>query len=124
MANVSVPLIEADKRDLAGRIRVMLGHDTPHLTATDEEAVARMRHDTIYWMSSAPSVPRVLALHPGSRKASCTEAGSIRRSGICKSLTSCMSGIYHDLNDIRQIAAHVQSLLWAHLGNLQRFCQP
>src|SRR5439155_1595958 len=46
MANVSVPLIEADKRDLAGRIRVMLGHDTPHLTATDEGAVARMRHDT------------------------------------------------------------------------------
>jgi hypothetical protein len=32
--------------------------------------------------------------------------------------------IYHDLNHISQIHANVQSFLWAHLGNMQRFYQP
>jgi hypothetical protein len=32
--------------------------------------------------------------------------------------------IYHDLNHINQIRGNVQSFLWMHLGNAQRFYQP
>ena len=38
-------LLEEDKRDFVGRIRLMLDQDEPRLTVTDQEEVARMRHD-------------------------------------------------------------------------------
>src|SRR5205807_990863 len=38
-------LIEEDKRDFVGRLRLMLDQDKPRLAVTDQEEVARRRHD-------------------------------------------------------------------------------
>ena len=122
-------LIEEDKRDFAGRIRVMLDQDTPHLTATDQEAVARMRHDcnkTLEDLLDEFSTVRAasVGLVSGLNESELHRGGIHPKIGHLQVTDLLHEWIYHDLNHMRQIGTNVQSLLWAHLGNLQRFYQP
>lgn len=122
-------LLEEDKRDFVGRIRAMLEQDEPRLTVTDQEEVARMRHDcdknlddllnefsTVRDSSVAiVSVLKESELHRG---------GVHPKIGHLQITNLLHEWVYHDLNHISQRHANVQSYLWAHLGNMQRFYQP
>jgi hypothetical protein len=122
-------LLEEDKRDFVGRIRLILDQDEPRLTVTDQEEVARMRQDC------DRNLDNLLDEFSTVRGASVSfisklKATDLHRSGVHPKIghlavTNVLhEWIYHDLNHISQIGANVQSFLWAHLGNMQRFYQP
>jgi hypothetical protein len=122
-------LIEEDKRDFVGRIRVTLDQDEPHLTVTDQEEVARMRGDCDKSLDDL--LDEFSAVRDSSVAfVSALKGSELRRGGVHPKIgrlqiTNLLhEWIYHDLNHIRQINANIQSLLWAHLGNMQRFYHP
>jgi hypothetical protein len=121
-------LVEADTRDFVGRIRLMLDQDEPRLTVNDQEEVARKRHDCDKNLDDlldefstvrGASVSLVSAL----------KGGELRRGGVHPKIGHLRithllhDWIYHDLNHISQIRANLQGVLWAHLGNMQKFYQ-
>jgi hypothetical protein len=122
-------LLEEDKRDFVGRIRLILDQDEPRLTVTDQEEVARIRRDcnrnlddlldefaTVRAASvSFVSTLKATDLHRGGVH---SEIGHLEVTHVLH------EWIYHDLNHLSQIGANVQSFLWAHLGNMQRFYRP
>ena len=122
-------LIEEDQRDFVGRIRLMLDHDEPRLTLTDQDEAARMRHDC------DKNINDLLDEFDNVRSSSVSfvstlGVGDLRRGGVHPKIGHLQISnllhewIYHDMNHIRQIAANVQSVLWVHLENMQRFYQP
>jgi hypothetical protein len=122
-------LIEEDNRDFVGRIRLMLDQDEPRLTVTDQKEAARMRHDCDKNLDDlldefstvrGASVSFVSALKEGELH----RGGVHPKIGHLRITNLLHEWIYHDLNHISQIRANVQSVLWAHLGNMQRFYQP
>lgn len=121
-------LIEEDRRDFLGRIRLMLDFDEPRLSVNDQDAVARTRQDC------GRNVNDLLEEFAAGRRAggnlSFIETlgeKDLRRGGVHPKigrLEICHllhEWIYHDLNHVRQIAANVQSFLAEHLGNMENF---
>jgi DinB superfamily len=122
-------LIEADRHDFIGRIRLILDHEEPRLAVSDQAEVARMRHDCDH------------ALHDLLDELSQQRSGSLsfivkfgdeelQRGGVHPTIGRLQIGnllhewVYHDMNHVRQILVNVQGFLWEHLGHMQRFYQP
>jgi DinB superfamily len=122
-------LLEEDKRDFVGRIRLILDQDEPRLTVNDQEEVARGRQDC------DRNLDELLDEFRAVRGASVSfvstlNTADLHRGGVHPNIgrlevTNVLhEWIYHDLNHLSQIAVNVQSFLWAHLGNIRRFYQP
>jgi hypothetical protein len=119
-------LIEEDKRDFVGRIRLMLDQDEPRLAVNDQDEVARARNDC------AKSLGTLLDEFCTVRSNGASFVGRLKgeelnRRGVHPKIGAISVGnllnewIYHDLNHLRQIEANVQRFLWDHLGNMQQF---
>jgi DinB superfamily len=122
-------LIEAERRGFAGRIRFILDHDEPGLTAWDPAAVTRERRDC------GRDMMDLLRELTELRGASVALVGDLRESdlergghhpevGHVRVADLLHEWIHHDRNHIRQILANVQAFVWPAMGNTQRFSQP
>jgi DinB superfamily len=122
-------LLEEDKRDFVGRIRLILDQDEPCLTVNDQEEVARMRRDCDRDLDELLDEFRTVRSASVSF-ISTLKATDLHRRGVHPTIghlevTNLLhEWIYHDLNHLSQIGANVQRFLWPHLGNMQRFYQP
>jgi hypothetical protein len=122
-------LIEADRHDFMGRIRLILDHEEPRLTVSDQAEVARMRHDCDHELNELLDE----LSHQRRSSLSCIVTfgdTELQRGGVHPTIGHLQIGnllhewVYHDLNHLRQIAANVQGFLWERLGHMQRFYQP
>jgi hypothetical protein len=122
-------LIEADRHDFMGRIRLIRDHEEPRLTVSDQAEVARMRHDCDHDLNELLDE----LSHQRSSSLSCIVTfgdQELQRGGVHPTIghlhivNLLHEWVYHDMNHIRQIVANVQGFLWEHLGNMQRFYQP
>jgi DinB superfamily len=121
-------LIEADRHDFMGRIHLILDHEEPRLTVSDQAEVAQMRHDCnrdLHELLDELS-------HQRSSSLSCIVMfgdTELQRGGVHPTIGHLHIGnllhewVYHDMNHIRQIVANVQGFLWEPLGHMQRFYQ-
>jgi hypothetical protein len=119
-------LIEAERRGFAGRIRVILGEDTPALQGWDPSAVAAGRRDcarpagalldelAAMREESATLVGRLLA-------ADLDRAGLHPRVGRLSVRDLLQEWVHHDRNHVRQALANVQAYVWPAMGNAQKF---
>jgi DinB superfamily len=122
-------LIEADRHDFMGRVRLILDHEEPRLTVSDQAEVARMRHDCGHDLNELLGE---LSQQRSSSLSFIAMFGDkeLQRGGMHPTIGHLDIGnllhewVYHDMNHIRHIAANVQGFLWEHLGNMQRFYQP
>jgi len=122
-------LIEAERRGFAGRIREMLEADDPVFDTWDQPSVAAARHD-------CERVPEELIGEFAELRAESARlvAGlsdtDLERAGqhpdVGRLLVSDVmhESVHHDANHDRQILANVQTAVWPHMGNAQRFSQP
>ena len=119
-------LIEAERRGFAGRIRIVLTEDDPALQAWDQAQVARERRDCArdaralldeFTQLRAESVALVAALRPNDLPRS----GRHPNVGVLRVGDLLHEWVHHDRNHLRQILANVQSSVWPHMGNAQRF---
>jgi hypothetical protein len=119
-------LIEAERRGFAGRIRILLDGGDPQLQAWDPDEVARQRHDCErdttallddFIRLRAESVTLVAALRPQDL----TRSGRHPKVGPLHVQDLLHEWIHHDANHLRQILANVQSYVWPHMANTQRF---
>ncbi len=119
-------IVEAERRGFAGRIRQILEQDEPALPGWDQQAVARERQDC------ARPGPDVLAefrslrgesirLVEGLSDAQLGRGGTHERVGYLRVNDLLHEWVHHDRNHTRQILANVQSAVWPHMGNAQRF---
>jgi len=119
-------LIEAERRGFAGRIRILLDGNDPALQTWDQNEVARQRRDCeregIVLLDElvrlrAESVTLVAALRPDDlmRSGRHPKVGTLRVTDLLH------EWVHHDRNHLRQILANVQSYVWPHMGNAQRF---
>jgi hypothetical protein len=122
-------LIEADRHDFMGRIRLILDHEEPRLTVSDQAEVVRMRHDCHHDLHALLDE----LSHQRSSSLSCIVTfgeTELQRGGVHPTIGHLHIGnllhewVYHDMNHIRQIVANVQGFLWEHLSHMQRFYQP
>ena len=122
-------LTETDRHDFVDRIRLMLDHDDPLLTVSDQVEVARLRHDCDrdldalldeFRLQRAASLSYVAGL--GSEEL--RRGGTHPKIGHLQIENLLHEWIYHDMNHIRQVVVNAQGFLWNHLGNMQRFYQP
>jgi hypothetical protein len=122
-------LLDEDCRDFVSRIRLILQQHEPRLTITDEKEVARMRRDC------DKSLDDLLREFTSVRQASASFVSTLHhpdlhlcwihpKIGHLSIANLLHEWIYHDLSHISQIRGNVQSFLWMHLGNAQRFYQP
>ncbi len=119
-------LIEAERRGFAGRIRIILGADTPALESWDPDEVARARRDCARPMpglldelaalreESASLVGRLLA-------AELDRAGRHPTVGLLRVRDLLQEWVHHDRNHIKQAMANVQAYVWPAMGNAQKF---
>lgn len=119
-------LIEAERRGFAGRIRIMLGADTPALERWDPPAVAAARGDCAKPASalleelaalredSATLVGRLLA-------ADLERDGHHPTVGRLRVRDLLQEWVHHDRNHVRQALANVQAYVWPAMGNAQKF---
>jgi hypothetical protein len=122
-------LIEEDKRDFVGRIRLMLDQEEPRLAVTDQEAIGRMRHDCDKRLDDLleefnPVRAESIAFASELKDTELHRGGIHPRIGHIRISNLLHEWIYHDLNHLRQIGTNVQSFLWPHLGNMQGFYRP
>ena len=119
-------LIEAERRGFAGRIRIILNDDDPALETWDQAEVARQRHDCArdgkalldeFMRLRGDSVTLVAGLRP----ADLLRSGRHPKVGPLRIGELLHEWIHHDANHLRQILASVQSCVWPHMGNAQRF---
>jgi hypothetical protein len=122
-------LIEADRHDFMGRIRLILDHKEPRLTVSDQAEVARMRHDCDHDLHAL--LDELSQQRRGNLAFIVTFGDQeLQRGGVHPTIGHLHIGnllhewVYHDMNHLRQIGANVQGFLWEHLGNMQRFYQP
>lgn len=119
-------LIEAERRGFAGRIRIILGGDTPHLESWSQDDVARARRDC---ERDARELVEELArmrkdsasLASGLGEADLARAGLHPEVGLLRVADLLHEWVHHDRNHLRQILANVQAYAWPHMGNAQRF---
>jgi hypothetical protein len=122
-------LLTADRHDFMGRIRLILDHEEPRLTVSDQAEIARMRydcdrdlHDLLDELSNQRSGSLSFILAFGDKE--------LQRGGVHPTVGHLHIGnllhewVYHDMNHMRQIVGNVQGFLWEHLGTMQQFYQP
>jgi hypothetical protein len=119
-------LIEAERRGFAGRIRIILGGDTPALQGWDPAAVAAARGDcarpagalldelAAMREESATLVGRLLA-------ADLDRTGLHPKVGRLSVRDLLQEWVHHDRNHVRQALANVQAYVWPAMGNAQKF---
>ncbi len=119
-------LIEAEQRGFAGRIRTIVSVDEPLLEAWDQAAIERQRHDCD--RSSAQLLNEFERLRDASvemvsglRSIDPPRGGHHPRVGFLRVQDLLNEWIHHDRNHLRQMLANVQSYVWPHMGNAQRF---
>jgi DinB family protein len=119
-------LIEAEGRGFAGRIRVMLEAEDPVFATWDQPSVAAARGDCD--KPPADLIRELVALRAESARlvASLSEAdleraGQHPEVGRLRVIDVMHEWIHHDANHERQILANVQTAVWRHMGNSQRF---
>jgi DinB superfamily len=122
-------LIEADRRGFAGRIRIILGADTPALQAWDQAAVAAARKDCA--KPVATLLDELAALRDdGASLVGRLMAADLERAGRHPAVGLLRVGdllqewVHHDRNHVRQALANVQTYVWPALGNAQKFSMP
>jgi len=119
-------LIETEQRGFAGRIRQILANDDPKLAEWDQAQVARDRHDC------GKDIARLLAefgelrqgsvaLVRGLTAAQLDRGGHHETVGRLRVSDLLHEWVHHDRNHVKQIMANVQSFVWPHMGNAQRF---
>ena len=119
-------VIEAEKRGFAGRIRIMLGEDNPHLLTWDQVSVARHRRDCERRPDQLldeltplrrESVELVRSLKPEqlARPGNHPEVGPLTVGDVMH------EWVHHDGNHLRQALANVQAYVWPKMGNARRF---
>jgi hypothetical protein len=119
-------LIEAERRGFAGRIRIILGADTPPLESWDPPEVARARRDCerdaedlLRELSRLrdDSVALVAQLQPRDLE----RGGAHPKVGHLRVADLLQEWVHHDRNHLKQLLANVQAYVWPHMGNAQRF---
>src|SRR5262245_21049743 len=119
-------LIEAERRDFAGRIRIILASDTPDLQTWDQNQVSRDRGDCERALGALveeflamrrESVALVAGLRPDDLR----RWGRHPKVGDLPVADLLHEWVHHDRNHLRQIQANVQAFVWPHMGNAQRF---
>jgi DinB family protein len=122
-------LIEADRRGFAGRIRIILGADSPELESWEPAAVATARSDcakpalglldelAAMRAESAGLVSRLTATD-------LDRAGRHPTAGLLRVRNLLQEWVHHDRNHVRQILANVQGYVWPAMGNARKFSAP
>jgi hypothetical protein len=119
-------LIEADHRGFAGRIRVILGADTPALERWEPPDVARARGDCAKPATALLDELTAMrqdsaALVRGLREGDLDRAGRHPTVGLLRVRDLLQEWVHHDRNHVRQALANVQAYVWPALGNSQKF---
>jgi DinB family protein len=119
-------LIEAERRGFAGRIRIILGGDTPKLESWDQAEVARGRGDcTRDARDLIDELARMrtdsASLTRGLGEADLPRAGLHPKVGLLRVGDLLHEWVHHDRNHLKQILANVQEYAWPHMGNAQGF---
>jgi hypothetical protein len=119
-------LIEAERRGFAGRIRIILGADTPALERWDPPAVARARGDCAKPAGAlleelADLRQASVALVNGLREADLDRGGRHPTVGLLRVGDLLQEWVHHDRNHVRQALANVQAYVWPAMGNAQKF---
>lgn len=119
-------LIEAERRGFAGRIRIILGADTPALERWDPPAVAAARNDCA--KPAAALLDELAALREDSAglvgrliAADLERAGRHPTVGLLRVRDLLQEWVHHDRNHVRQALANVQAYVWPAMGNAQKF---
>jgi DinB family protein len=122
-------VVEAEKRGFAGRIKIILGADEPHLETWDQVAVEKARKDCERPPSALKkellairneSVSMVRSLRPENmaRGGMHPEVGRLTVDELLH------EWVHHDSNHLKQALGNVQAYVWTSMGNAQRFSQP
>jgi len=122
-------LIEADRRGFDGRIRIILGADTPPLERWEPADVARARGDC------ARPATALLDELTAMRRESATLVGGLGEQDLDRAGRHPTVGplrvrdllqewVYHDRNHVKQALANVQAYVWPAMGNSQKFSAP
>ncbi len=119
-------LIEAERRGFAGRIRIILGADTPQLEAWDQQEVARARGDCRRPAQALLDELAALredsgALVLGLRAAELPRGGQHPKVGLLRVADLLQEWVHHDRNHVRQILSNVQAYVWPAMANAQKF---
>jgi hypothetical protein len=119
-------VIEAEKRGFAGRIRIILGADTPALQSWDQNAVEASRHDCERKPEDVlaefePLRRDSLVLIRALRPEDLTRAGNHPKVGRLTVGDLLHEWIHHDGNHLRQALANLQANVFPQMGNAQRF---
>ena len=119
-------LIEAERRGFAGRIRIILGTDSPALASWDQVQVARDRrdceHDTEDLMAEFTALREAsIALVAGLRDADLDRGGHHPKVGWLSVRDLLHEWVHHDRNHLKQMLANVQAFVWPSMRNAQRF---
>jgi hypothetical protein len=115
-------VVEADKRGFAGRIRVILGADEPHLQTWDQKVVEKERKDCERQPSAlkkelldirSESVSMVRSLRPEdmARGGMHPEVGRLTVDELLH------EWVHHDGNHLKQALGNVQAYVWSRMGN-------
>ncbi len=119
-------LIEAERRGFAGRIRIILGAESPVLQAWDQNEVARARGDCARPMAAllaelAGLRRESVRLVSGLREPDLDRGGQHPKVGFLRVRDLLQEWIHHDRNHLRQALANVQGYVWPAMGNAQKF---
>ncbi len=124
-------LIEAEERGFAGRVRTILAAagPPPRFATWDQDAVARARGDCAREAAALlEEFTRIrqasVELVSGLREADYARGGQHPTVGFLRIGDLLHEWIHHDRNHLKQILANVQSFVWPHMGNAQRFSRP
>jgi DinB family protein len=124
-------LIEAEGRGFAGRVRAILAATgvPPQFATWDQDAVARARGDCERPAATLlEELARIreasVALVAGLHGADYARGGEHPTVGFLRIGDLLHEWIHHDRNHLKQILANVQSFVWPHMGNAQRFSRP
>jgi hypothetical protein len=122
-------LIEAERRGFSGRIRIILGADSPTFQSWDPPAVARGRGDCVKPVAAlldelATLRQEGVALVRGLREADLDRRGQHPMVGVLRVRDLLAEWVHHDRNHLRQALANVQAYVWPAMGNAQKFSAP
>ncbi len=117
-------LIEAERRGFAGRIRDIIAGRPLH--TWDQEQVARARNDCArmsqsLWMEFMGLRHDSIALVRSLTAADLEKSGEHPEVGTLHVKDLLHEWIHHDRNHTKQLLAVMQSRVYPHLGNAQKF---
>lgn len=119
-------LIESERRGFNGRIRLILERDHPTLEPWDQQAVAKERKDCermaqSLWMEFMGVRHDSLTLVRSLSATDLERSGVHKRVGELRVRDLLQEWVHHDRNHTKQILSNVQSRVWPHMGNAQKF---